>query len=86
MEIKGRHIDDLPFIGLMECLCGISILCHIAGDAERFLTKDEMLAQLSLIAEKASEALAFAGATRDEIHTVSTCLMQEIQATRARAQ
>lgn len=74
-NLKGRMIDDVPYSGLVERLCQITILCRIADDPGIEMTMDDLKGFLAQIAQKGTEALAFAGATREEIKATNEYLI-----------
>ena len=74
-DLKGRCLDDVPYSGLVESLCKITLICHTAGEAKSDLSKNDLMNFISQILEIGTEAMIFAGATDEEVRTVSSYLL-----------
>ncbi|MEP9372565.1 hypothetical protein [Mesorhizobium sp. KR1-2] len=74
-NLSGRTIEDVPYSGLIESLSKITLICHTAGEARNDLTKDDLMNFISQIAVIGTEAMVFAGVTREEINQVTQYLL-----------
>ena len=83
-SLKGRKIEDVPYSGLIESLSKITLICHTAGEAKDDLTKDDLMNFISQIAVIGTEAMAFAGATREEVNQVTQYLLSGMSVGRER--
>ncbi|MBG0802126.1 hypothetical protein IYW40_11640 [Methylocystis sp. H4A] len=83
-DLRGRLIEDIPYTGLIESLCKITLICHTAGEAKNDLTKDDLLSFISQIAVIGTEASILAGATEAELSYVSKYLLEGMHLDRER--
>lgn len=77
-DLKGRKIEDVPYTGLIESLSKITLICQAAGAAKDDFNKDDLMNFLSQIAVIGAEAVAFAGATREEVSKVTQYLLSGV--------
>lgn len=84
--LKGRMIEDVQYSGLLEGLNKITLICHTAGETKQDLTKEDLLSFLAQIAEIGTEAMAFAGATREEVAKVTEYLLEGMSVGREQLQ
>ena len=83
-NLKGRMIEDVPYSGLIESLSKITLICHTAGEAKDHLTKEDLMRLISQIAVIGTEAVAFAGATREEVNQATQYLLSGMSVGRER--
>ena len=77
VDLKGRAIDDGPYSSLIEILCRITLICHVADKTKDDLSKDELMGLLSQIGVIGTEAMILAGATPEEVTEVTGDLLSQ---------
>jgi hypothetical protein len=75
-ELPGRHIEDVPYTGLVERLLQIMLVCTTAGEAMDHLSKDDLMAFIAKVAELAGEGLVFSCVKDDEAARINKYLIE----------
>lgn len=64
--LPGRHIEDVPYTGLLERLNRIAAVAHVVSEAPDDFDREDLLNMIVQLGEVATEAVVFAGATQSE--------------------
>jgi hypothetical protein len=75
-DLPGRHIDDVPYTGLIERLMQINLVCVTAVEMKGELSSEDLTGFLSQISGMVSDAVDFSGASESEVDEVSKWLIE----------
>lgn len=79
LEFPGRMIETVPFTGLMESLTAIGLLAAVGTEAREHFTKDDLINLLHQIHSESTKAVAFTGASADEVKAINRHMMKNMR-------
>jgi len=65
--LKGRHLPDEPYTGLVESICALNLSVGVALAGSEQMSREDFIVLLRRLEEASFDALGFCGATETEI-------------------